>query len=182
MRLTSLIAGAALAGALAVSARAEEFRLTSSTIAEGIQMSAAQVFAGFGCDGGNRSPQLSWSGAPEGTRSFALTAYDPDAPTGSGWWHWAVLNIPATATVIEEGASGTDAMPAGALEMVNDYGVTSFGGACPPPGEVHRYIFTIYALPVETLDLPVGASNALAGFMINGSKLASARITAVYTR
>jgi Raf kinase inhibitor-like YbhB/YbcL family protein len=182
MRRTSLFAGAVLAGTLAASAQAEGFRLTSSTIAEGVQMGEDQVFAGFGCTGGNRSPQLSWSGAPEGTRSFALTAYDPDAPTGSGWWHWAVVNIPVSVGGLDEGASGTAAMPAGAVEMTNDFGVTSFGGACPPPGEVHRYVFTLYALPVDRLDLPEGASNALAGFMINGSTLGSARITAVYTR
>ncbi|GHG87654.1 YbhB/YbcL family Raf kinase inhibitor-like protein [Pseudodonghicola xiamenensis] len=182
MRRISLIAGAVLAGALAASAQAEGFRLTSSTIAEGAQMNEEQVFAGFGCDGGNRSPQLSWSGAPEGTKSFAVTAYDPDAPTGSGWWHWQVVDIPASVTTLEAGASGTAAMPAGAKEISNDYGVTSFGGACPPPGEVHRYIFTIYALPVDTLGLPDGARNALAGFMINSMTLGSARITAVYTR
>lgn len=158
------------------------FRLTSGSIAEGMPLRAEQVFAGFGCTGGNTSPQLSWSGAPEGTRSFALTAYDPDAPTGSGWWHWAVVNIPASVSGLEEGASGTAAMPAGAVEMTNDFGSAGFGGACPPPGEVHRYIFTLYALPVDKLDLPEGASNALAGFMINGSKLGSSRITAVYTR
>ncbi|MDK3016435.1 YbhB/YbcL family Raf kinase inhibitor-like protein [Pseudodonghicola flavimaris] len=182
MRRTSLIAGLALVGAMASAAGAAPFRLSSSTIAEGVQMGRDQVFAGFGCSGGNLSPQLSWSDAPEGTKSFALSAYDPDAPTGSGWWHWSVVNIPADVTALEPGASGTAAMPAGAREIVNDYGVSSFGGACPPPGEVHRYVFTIHALPVETLELPETASPALVGFMVNAAELGRARITAVYTR
>jgi len=139
------------------------------------------VFKGFGCEGGNQSPQLSWSGAPKGTKSFALIAYDPDAPTGSGWWHWSVVNLPASATQLAAGASG-QAMPAGAREMRNDYGVAGFGGACPPPGAMHRYIFTIHALGVEKLDLPADASNALTGFMINANSLAHATITAVYNR
>lgn len=177
---TSLLAGFLLAAA--APALAGDFRLTSTALAEGAQLKEAQVFAGFGCTGQNQSPQLSWSGAPAGTRSFAVTAYDPDAPTGSGWWHWNVVNIPATVSEIRQGASTTGDMPAGARETANDYGVTGFGGACPPAGEVHRYVFTVHALGVEQLDLPEGASNALTGFMIGANTLATARITAVYNR
>ncbi len=151
-------------------------------IAEGTQLDQAFVFAGFGCEGGNRSPELAWSGAPQGTKSYAITAYDPDAPTGSGWWHWNVVNIPATTTGLEGGASGSARLPSGALELKNDYGATGFGGACPPPGEVHRYIFTVHALSTEKLDLPDNPSNALAGFMIGANTLATARITAIYHR
>lgn len=176
----SLLAGLVIT--VAAPAIAEDFRLASTALTEGAQLKPAQVFAGFGCTGQNQSPQLSWSGAPAGTASFAITAYDPDAPTGSGWWHWNVVNIPATVKEIPQAASATAAMPHGAREIGNDYGVTGFGGACPPPGEVHRYIFMVHALGVKALDLPEGASNALAGFMIRANTLATAKITAVYNR
>ncbi|WP_430514095.1 YbhB/YbcL family Raf kinase inhibitor-like protein [Pannonibacter phragmitetus] len=176
------LSGLMLAATMATAASAQDFKLTSTSIAEGAQLAPAHVFAGFGCEGGNTSPQLSWTSAPAGTKSFAITAYDPDAPTGSGWWHWTAVNIPASVTSLEAGASGAGKMPAEASELANDYGVAGFGGACPPPGEVHRYIFTVHALPVERLDLPENASNALAGFMIRANSIASAKITAVYNR
>lgn len=175
---TLMLASAACAS----TSQAEGFSLSSPDLAEGQALSAAQVFQGFGCEGGDQSPALSWSGAPEGTKSFALTAYDPDAPTGSGWWHWNVVNISATETSITGDASTSDAMPEGALELTNDYGTVGFGGACPPPGEVHRYQFTLHALGTERLDLPENASNALAGFMINANAIDTATITAVHTR
>jgi len=140
-------------------------------------MDAAQVFQGFGCEGGNQAPNLTWSGAPDGTRSFAVTVYDPDAPTGSGWWHWFAFNIPADVTKLPSG----DVVPEGAVELKNDYGSIGFGGACPPPGEVHRYQFTVHALGT-VLELDNTVSNALAGYMVNANSLASASITAVYTR
>jgi Raf kinase inhibitor-like YbhB/YbcL family protein len=166
---------------LASTASAQDFKLSSTSIAEGAQLAPAFVFTGFGCEGGNRSPQLSWSGAPEGTKSFAITAYDPDAPTGSGWWHWNVVNIPASVDSVELGASGEGKLPMGAIEITNDYGAAGFGGACPPAGEVHRYVFTVHALSTERLELPEHPSNALAGFMIGANTIQSARITAVYT-
>lgn len=178
----TLSVGLALAGVLATPAAAQTFTLSSSSIAEGAQLTPAQVFQGFGCEGANRSPQLAWSNAPKGTKSFAVTAYDPDAPTGSGWWHWTVVNIPATVSELPSGSSGTAAVPAAAIELKNDYGVAGFGGACPPPGDVHRYVFTVHALGVETLDLPKDASNALAGFMIRANSIGQAKITAVYNR
>lgn len=171
-----------LAAAMATTASAQDFKLSSTSIAEGAQLAPSFVFAGFGCEGGNQSPQLSWSGAPEGTKSFAITAYDPDAPTGSGWWHWNAVNIPASVNFLELGASGNGKMPAGTVEITNDYGASGFGGACPPPGEVHRYVFTVHALATERLELPKNSSNALAGFMIRANTIKSARITAVYTR
>ncbi len=174
-----LLASLLLCGAMATAANAQDFRLSSTSISEGAQLAPSHVFAGFGCEGGNLSPQLSWSGAPEGTKSFAITAYDPDAPTGSGWWHWNAVNIPASVNSIEPGASGNGSMPAGTVEITNDYGTVGFGGACPPPGEVHRYIFTVHALAKERLELPENPSNALVGFMIGANTIQSTRITAV---
>ncbi|RVU17115.1 YbhB/YbcL family Raf kinase inhibitor-like protein [Methylobacterium oryzihabitans] len=173
LMLTAMAAGAA---------QAQEFRLSSASMSEGVPLSSSQVFDGFGCKGGNVSPQLSWSGAPKGTRSFAITLYDPDAPTGSGWWHWTVVNIPASATALESGASGGRALPTGAVETTNDYGTAGFGGACPPPGAMHRYVVTVHALATERLTLPEKASNALVGFMIGANTIAKAQLTAVYTR
>ncbi len=180
--LPALLPALFFAATLGSAASAADFRLTSTSIAEGAQLSPDAVFAGFGCEGGNRSPDLAWTGAPEGTKSFAVTAYDPDAPTGSGWWHWNVVNIPASVTGLDAGAGSGGTMPAGAVALKNDYGIAGFGGACPPPGEVHRYIFTVHALSAEKLDLPENASNALAGFMIGANTIATARITAVYNR
>lgn len=172
----------ALAAVVSSAASAQDFVLSSSDIAEGEKLAPAQVFSGFGCEGGNLSPALSWSGAPAGTKSFAITAYDPDAPTGSGWWHWVVFNIPAATTSLPANAGSGDGMPEGVVQGRTDYGTLGFGGACPPPGEVHRYIFTVHALAVERLDLDETASAALVGFMTNANSLAEAKITAVYTR
>lgn len=177
--LTFALMGAALT---ATSALADDFTLTSTDIAEGENLTQTQVFNGFGCNGGDTSPALAWTGAPEGTRSYALTVYDPDAPTGSGWWHWVVYNIPADVTAVDAGAGAADGLPEGAVHGRNDYGGYQFGGACPPPGEVHRYQFRIVALGVETLDIPDGASSALIGFMINANALDEDTITATYTR
>lgn len=161
------------------------FSLSSSEIKPGQTLAAAQVFSGFGCEGGNQSPALSWTAGPEGTRSYALTVYDPDAPTGSGWWHWVVYNIPASVTQLEAGAGDVSStrLPAGALHGRTDFGSHAFGGACPPVGDKpHRYIFTVYALKTEKLDVPADASAALIGYMINANKLAKATFTAKYAR
>ena len=177
MLRNTLLSSALALGLLATPALAGDFQLTSNTIAEGQQLAAAQVFQGFGCEGGNAAPDLAWSGAPEGTESFAVTVYDPDAPTGSGWWHWFAFNIPADVTELP----AATAVPEGTVELANDYGAAGFGGACPPPGEVHRYQFTVHALGT-TLELDSRVSNALAGYMVNANSLASATITAVYNR
>ena len=123
-------------------------------------------FNGFGCRGQNLSPQLSWSGVPAGTKSFAINVYDPDAPTGSGWWHWVVFNIPANVSSLNEGASLKN-MPQGAIESVTDFGSVGFGGFCPPKGDkAHRYIFTVYALKIEKLPLDVKSPAAMVGYYI----------------
>ncbi len=173
----SIIAPFIIAGAIAAPAFASDFVLSSPDVSEGQQLSAAQVFNGFGCEGGNTAPRLAWSGAPEGTKSFAITVYDPDAPTGSGWWHWFAFNIPANTTSL----NADTVLTSRAVELKNDYGVVGFGGACPPPGEVHRYEFKLHAL-ASALDIDSSVSNALAGFMVNANSLASATITAVYSR
>ena len=159
---------------------AGNFTLSSFDI-EG-QLTKAQEFNGFGCNGKNISPELRWEDAPKGTKSFAITVYDPDAPTGSGWWHWIVVNIPADENRIRTGASGKD-MPKGAIEIQNDYGIVGFGGACPPKGnKPHRYIFTVYALDVPKLDLKPDTNAPVAGFMINAHTIAKASVMAYYGR
>ncbi len=165
-----------------LAAQADDFKLSSTKIAEGQQLSAAHVFQGFGCEGGNTSPDLSWANAPAGTKSFAVTVNDPDAPTGSGWWHWFAFDIPGNVNSIPAAAKANAGVPADAIELRNDYGAAGFGGACPPPGEVHRYKFTVHALGIEKLGIDGSVSNALAGFMVNANSIASSTITAVYTR
>ncbi|MAD44996.1 MAG: YbhB/YbcL family Raf kinase inhibitor-like protein [Oceanospirillaceae bacterium] len=169
---TSLISTPALA----------DFRVTSQDIRDGEMMASEQVYNGFGCEGDNLSPQLSWQDAPQGTKSFAITAYDPDAPTGSGWWHWVAFNIPASVNSIDTGASGSN-MPEGVTESRTDYGSTGFGGACPPAGDdAHRYQFTVFALNTETLDLPADSSGALVGFYLHAHALGKARLEGLYQR
>jgi len=160
------------------SALAGSLTLSSTDIANAKFMAKAQEFQGFGCSGGNQSPQLSWSGAPAGTAAFAIMVHDPDAPTGSGWWHWQLVNIPKDVTSIAAGAMA----PAGSQQMNNDYGVKGFGGACPPPKHgVHRYQFTVHALS-QKLELPENASGALTGYMVKAHSLASSTIEALYQR
>ena len=152
--------------------------VSSRDIEEGSRMAKAFEAAVFGCSGDNVSPALSWSDVPEGTKSFAITAYDPDAPTGSGFWHWVAIDIPVTLNAVARGASGNLAV---GRELKNDYGSTGFGGACPPRGDgMHRYQFTVWALPAETLAIPQGASNAVVGFMLHDTALAKATLTATY--
>ncbi|GAA5435344.1 YbhB/YbcL family Raf kinase inhibitor-like protein [Deinococcus aquaticus] len=157
--------------------------LTSPTFAGGGAYPAAQVANGFGCSGPNVSPPLNWSGVPTGTQSLVLTKYDPDAPTGSGFWHWSVFNIPATATGLAEGAGNPGGtLPAGAQQLNNEGGQPGFVGACPPVGDkAHRYVFTLYALSGK-LDLPAGTTPAVLGFMMNGQVLAKTSLTAYYGR
>ena len=164
---------------------ADTFKLSSQDIAEGEFMSKAQEFKGFGCSGDDLSPQLSWSDAPKGTKSFAITAYDADAPTGSGWWHWQIVNIASTVTAVAAGAGSTkqNLAPKGSMQIQNDYGSRGFGGACPPAGHgVHHYRFTIHALSVEQLELPEDASGALTGYMINANTIATSTIESLYKR
>ena len=153
------------------------FTLTSTDFQDGGVLPDAQVQAQ-----GNTSPQLSWSGAPEGTKSYAITCYDPDAPTGSGFWHWTVANIPAEVSELAAGAGsrGGD-LPKGAIQGRTDYGQPGFGGAAPPAGHgPHRYIFTVFAVDVESLDVNADNSGAIYGFNLHFHTLAKASITATY--
>jgi Raf kinase inhibitor-like YbhB/YbcL family protein len=161
-----------------------EMTLMSADMAEGQGLSTDQVLDGFGCTGGNMAPSLSWEGAPEGTKSFVITAYDPDAPTGSGWWHWSVFNIPADVTSLPEGTGTPDnPLPAGAIAARNDFSLNAFGGACPPEGgDAHRYIFTVYAMPQDALPLDETASGAMVGYFASGGSLARASLTAIFRR
>ena len=159
------------------------FTVESDDVSDGAQMSDAQVYSGFGMTGQNVSPQLSWHGFPEQTRGFAVTCYDPDAPTGSGFWHWLVIGIPATVTELAAGAGGSDGsgLPAGAFSVRNDYGTTDFGGAAPPPGdEPHRYVFTVHALDTDSLGIDSSVSPAVAGFNLGFHTLARAAIVPVF--
>ena len=161
------------------------FELDSRDIRAGQVMPKAQEYQGFGCDGGNTSPQLRWRDVPAGSKSFAVTVYDPDASTGSGWWHWVIFNIPADVRELPTGAGDPtgEFAPAGSVQSRTDYGSYGFGGACPPVGdEAHRYQFKVYALDVERLDLAPDSSAALVGFMLNAHKLAVAELQALYRR
>ena len=151
------------------------FTLTSNDLVDGGALSDAQVYAK-----GNSSPHLAWSGAPEGTKSFAVHCYDPDAPTGSGFWHWTVANIPADVTELTAGAS-PDNLPKGAIEGRTDFGAPGFGGAAPPAGHgPHRYIFTVFAVDVDQLDVTADNSGAVFGFNLFFHTLAKASITGIY--
>lgn len=176
---------ALLLAASSLAAQADGFTLASPTIKPGSTLTQEQVFSGFGCTGKNVSPALKWSGAPEGTKSYAVTVYDPDAPTGSGWWHWVVYNLPASVTELGAGAgdaSGAN-LPKGAAQGRTDFGSAAFGGACPPPGDKpHRYIFTVHALKVDKIEPPADATAALIGFLINANRLGKASFTAKYGR
>ena len=154
------------------------FTVTSSTVADGAAWAQPQMSGIFGVPGGEDvSPQLRWTGAPDGTKSYAVTVYDPDAPTGSGFWHWVVTNIPATVTELPEGAGDENGagLPAGALQYRNDAGSARFLGAAPPAGHgEHRYFITVYAVDVEDLGVPAGASPAFVGFNLFGHTLGRA--------
>jgi Raf kinase inhibitor-like YbhB/YbcL family protein len=166
-------------------AQAAGFSLSSPEIKADGTIPKSFEFNGFGCGGENKSPALKWSGAPKGTKSFAVTVYDPDAPTGSGWWHWMVINIPATVTELpgNAGAANSTTLPAGAVQSRIDFGANAWGGVCPPQGDkAHRYIFTVHALKVEKLEVPTDATAALTGYMINGNSLGKASFTAKYGR
>ena len=161
----------------------DTFTLTSATL--GGQATDAEVFDGFGCAGANQSPQLSWTGAPAGTRSFAVTMYDPDAPTGSGWWHWVAFDIPATVHELPAGAGSVapESFPARAVQSLTDYGTIGYGGPCPPEGDgPHQYVITVYALGTERLGPDATANPATVGFYLGNNTLAKASLVAYYER
>lgn len=161
---------------------ASEFQIDSSDLKEG-KFAESQVLNSFGCSGGNISPQLSWHGEPAGTKSFVVSIYDQDAPSGSGWWHWVVANIPAKIHQLPQGASGdASKLPVGALQTNADFGKPGYGGPCPPVGQIHRYTITVTALKVEKLDVTSDSTGALVGFMTNMNSLGKATKTVKYGR
>jgi Raf kinase inhibitor-like YbhB/YbcL family protein len=159
------------------------FSVSSATFRDGGQISTPQVFNEGGCEGGNRSPQLTWRNAPQGTRSFAVTMFDPDAP-GRGWWHWAVADIPARVSTLPENASASGALKQmGAIEARNDFNTDGYGGPCPPPGKPHRYVITVYALGTDKLGLAAGRPASMFDHEIAGAAtLGSAQLTVTYGR
>ncbi|PWC34428.1 phosphatidylethanolamine-binding protein [Azospirillum sp. TSO35-2] len=178
---TALLTAALLSAATPAMA----FELRSPDFTANTPIPERNVFAGFGCTGGNQSPTLSWSEPPAGTRSLAATVYDPDAPTGSGWWHWVVFNLPVQTRALPAGAGdpAKPALPAGAVQSRTDFGGPGYGGPCPPQGDTpHRYIVTVHALKVESLPLPADASGAMVGFNLNAATIAKATLTARYGR
>lgn len=164
---------------------ASDFKLSSPEIKPNAMMPKSYEFNGFGCSGDNKSPALKWIGAPKDSKSFAVTVYDPDAPTGSGWWHWVVINIPSNTTELIEnaGAPNSTSLPKEAIQQHTDFGVAAWGGPCPPQGDKpHHYIFTVYALKTDKLEVPIDATAALTGYMIHANMLGKASFTARYGR
>ena len=159
------------------------FTLSSKDL--GGEATKTQEFNGFGCSGENVSPQLSWKNAPEGTKSFAVTMYDPDAPTGSGFWHWVVFDIPANINelVTNAGNVSLELAPEGAIQSITNYGIQGFGGPCPPEGHgLHQYIITVHALKTDKLGLDASTNPAVVGFNLWANTLAKASIVAYYQR
>ena len=163
-------------------------QISSSSFNDGDYLKMEYVLSadyGFGCGGGNKSPHLKWDGAPAGTKSFAVTCFDPDAPTGSGFWHWVVVNIPASVTELALGAgnpaSGT--LPAGALEVRTDFGKPGYGGPCSPPNDhPHRYLFTVHAVSAESLPVTAETSAAVVGFNLHFQTLEKATLMGLFKR
>ena len=161
------------------------FLLKSPQISEGRKLDLPQVSGIFGAGGQDISPELSWSGFPVATKSFAVTCFDPDAPTGSGFWHWAVADIPVSVTRLAAGAGtpGSKDLPAKAITLRNDGGAPRFVGAAPPPGHgTHRYVFAVHAVDVESLGITADATPAYLGFNLFSHTLARAVIVATYER
>ena len=164
-------------------AAAAAFELTSPDIAPGAKIADAYVFNSWGCPGKNLSPALKWSGAPAGTKSFAVTVFDPDAPTGSGFWHWVMFDIPANVSELPQGAGDVKSgkAPAGTIQVRNDFSLIGYDGPCPPQGApAHHYHFTVYAVDLPKLDADANASAAVIGFNLHCHTLAKAELVGVY--
>jgi Raf kinase inhibitor-like YbhB/YbcL family protein len=163
--------------------RPGRFRVVAPDLASQGRITLPHVYNGMGCTGQNISPALQWYNPPAGTKSFAVTAYDPDAPTGSGWWHWVMYNIPAGTTGLPAGAGNGRNAPRGSAQGQTDFGTKGYGGPCPPTGDrPHHYHFTVFALKVDRLDLPGNATAAMVGYNLNANKLGTARVNALYGR
>jgi len=163
-------------------------KLISNNFKDGDYLGPEHVLSadyGFGCSGGNKSPHLRWEDAPAGTKSFALTCFDPDAPTGSGFWHWVVVNIPpgVTELPLDAGNAGGGKLPAGALQVRTDFGKPGYGGPCPPQGDhPHRYLFTMHAVSMDKLPVTADTAAAVVGFYLNFNTLAKVALMGLYKR
>ena len=163
------------------------FAVTSNSFKDGDYLGKDHILSsdfGFGCAGGNKSPHLRWSGAPAGTKSFAVTCYDPDAPTGSGFWHWVAVNIPPNVTELPLGAgSAGGTLPPGTLQTRTDFGAPGYGGPCPPENDhPHRYLFTVHAVGTDKLNATADTSAAVIGFQLHFNTLAKASIMGLFKR
>ncbi|WP_308170217.1 YbhB/YbcL family Raf kinase inhibitor-like protein [Acrocarpospora catenulata] len=160
-----------------------ELTVESDDVSDGVTLPNAHVFNGWGFEGQNLSPHLRWSGAPEGTKSYAVTCFDPDAPTGSGFWHWVLFDIPATVTELPTGAGSAPdfkGLPQGAIHARSDFATKEYGGAAPPPGTPHRYLFAVHALSVETLGVDSDTPPAVVGFNVTANTLARGYLAPVF--
>ena len=155
-------------------------QVTSESFAPNGPLAPAYTFNGMGCTGQNISPQLSWKGAPVGTQSYAVLVHDPDAPTGVGFFHWSLFDLPKTATDLSEGIQG--GLPAGSILGITDAGAPGYAGPCPPPGQLHHYVFTVYALDVPHLGGDAHATGALLRFMLKRHTVAYGRLIGTYQR
>jgi Raf kinase inhibitor-like YbhB/YbcL family protein len=175
-----------LASMAAFGQPAPSMQLTSTNFKDGDYLPLDHVLSadfGFGCSGGNMSPELAWSGAPDGTKSFALSVFDPDAPTGSGFWHWVVVNIPPEVTelALDAGNPKANNLPPGARQIRTDFGAPGYGGPCPPTGDhPHRYIFTVFAVGMDQLQVNNDTTPAVVGFMLHFNTLAKAELEGLY--
>jgi Raf kinase inhibitor-like YbhB/YbcL family protein len=166
-------------------AGAADLTLTSPKLKPDAPMAMEQFFNGFGCNGKNISPELNWTKVPAGTKGLALTVYDPDALTGSGWWHWLIFNIDPKVPSLAANAGDPTAQvaPKGSVQSRTDFGQTGYGGPCPPAGDKpHHYIFTLYALDVNKLPLDESASGAMVGLYLNQHAIQKAQLTVLYSR
>ena len=182
MKTTTLLTGILLTISSTLFSQ-NTFTLSSNTL--GGEATKIEEFNGFGCTGKNESPQLSLKNAPEGTKSFAITMYDPDAPTGSGWWHWVVFDIPTSTTelVANAGDIKLNLTPEGTIQSITNYGAQGYGGPCPPQGHgLHQYIITVYALKTDTLGLDKNTNPAIVGYYLWNNTLAKASIVSYYKR
>ena len=165
-----------------------KFTVRSNSFKDGDYLTKDHVLSkdyGFGCKGGNKSPHLTWSGAPTDTKSFAVTCFDPDAPTGSGFWHWLVVNVPPEVNelALDAGNPKVRKLPKKALQTRTDFGAPGYGGPCPPPGDhPHRYLFTVFAVGADNLPVTADTSAATIGFELNFNTLAKAAIMGLYKR